>query len=80
MSQPSRRPGIPVGDERHILEALWSSKNILTLRGGPWVWAVSGLGSCLCSLFSLGFSCFLLIFPDFTGFIFTESAHGADSV
>ena len=43
MSQPGRRPGIAVGDEQHFLQALWSSKDILKLRGGPWVCAVSAL-------------------------------------
>ena len=31
------------GDEQHVLQALWSRKDILTLRGGPWVCAVSTL-------------------------------------
>ena len=43
MSQPGRRPGTVVGDEQHVLQALWSMKDILTLRGGPWVCAVSAL-------------------------------------
>ena len=43
MSQAGRRPGTAVGDERHVLKALWSRKYIQALRGGPWVCAVSAL-------------------------------------
>ena len=43
MSQSGRRPGTAVGDELHVLQALWSRKDILTLRGGPWVCAVLAL-------------------------------------
>ena len=44
MSQPGQRPGTAVGDERvHILQTWWSRKDIKTLRGGPWVCAVSAL-------------------------------------
>ena len=32
-----------VGDERHVLLALWSRKDIQALQGGPWVCAVSAL-------------------------------------
>ena len=58
MSQPGRRPGTAVGDEQHVLQALWSRKNILTLRGGPWVCAMSALVYTLFN--SLFFSLFLL--------------------
>ena len=43
MSQPGRRPGTALGDKSHVLKALLSRKDILTLRGGPWVCAVSAL-------------------------------------
>ena len=50
MSQPGGRSGTNVGDERHVLQALLSSKDILTLQGGPWVSAglalVSYLAKC----------------------------------
>ena len=34
MSLPGQRPGTAVGDEQHVLQAWWSRKDILTLRGG----------------------------------------------
>ena len=34
MFQPGRRPGTSIGDEQHFLQALWSRKDILTLRVG----------------------------------------------
>ena len=43
MSKPGQRPGTAVGDERHVLQPLLSRKDILTLRGGPWVCAMSAL-------------------------------------
>ena len=56
MSQPGRRPGTAVGDEQHVLQVLWSMKDILTLWGGPWVCAVSALvsSSNRCTEKSLG--------------------------
>ena len=42
-SQPGRGPGTAVGDEWHVLQILWSRKDISTQRGGPWVCAVSAL-------------------------------------
>ena len=43
MSQPGQRLGTALGNEQHVLQALWSSKYILTLGGGLWVCAVSAL-------------------------------------
>ena len=43
MSQPGRRPGTAVGNEQHVLQALWSRKEILTLQGKLWVCAVLAL-------------------------------------
>ena len=43
MSQPGRRTGTVVGNEQHVLQALWSKKKILTLRGGLWVCPVLAL-------------------------------------
>ena len=43
MSQTGRRPGIAVGNEQHVLKALWSRKYILTLCRGRWVCAVLAL-------------------------------------
>ena len=45
MSQPGLRPVTTADDEWHVLQALWSRKDILILRGGPWVRAVSALVS-----------------------------------
>ena len=42
-SSPAEPPGTTVGNERHVPQALWSRKGILTLRGGPWVCAVLAL-------------------------------------
>ena len=45
MSQSGWRPGTAVANERYVLLALWSKKDISTLGGGPWVCAVSALAS-----------------------------------
>ena len=34
---------VAVGDVRHVLQTLWSRKDIKTLQVGPWVCALSAL-------------------------------------
>ena len=66
-SHPGRRSGTAVGDELHVLQALLSRKDILTLRDGPWVCAVSALVIMILFLSQYILLVFLTVFRNFSG-------------